>query len=133
MIFGLDRTFPEVWLSKWMARHRAAPSLSPEIENPMRLTMLAMALLTSVAAAQIGIPAHNNVYVGYTRGFNFTAQSAFTISGLDLPMDAFQAGDTAAYAVRINGVSVYNSFGNAGPVAVSLPVVPNDIVDIVGN
>jgi hypothetical protein len=99
----------------------------------MRLTMLAMALLTSVAAAQITIPAHNNVYNGYSRGFGFTAQTAFTIVGLDLPTNAFQAGDTAAYAVRVNGVTMHNSRLNAGPVTVSIPVVPNDIVDIVGN
>lgn len=99
----------------------------------MRLSLLAMALLTNAVAAQIPIPAHNNVYNGYSRGFSFTAQTTFHIVCLDLPIDAFQPGDTAAYAVRVNGVTVHNSRGNAGPVVVSIPVMTNDLVDIVGN
>jgi hypothetical protein len=51
------------------------------------------ALLASVAIGQIPIPPHSVGYTGFTRGFQFTAQSGFFIVGLDLPLDAFQAGD----------------------------------------
>ena len=63
----------------------------------------ALALLAGLASAQVTLPAHNNVYNGYSRGYNFTAQTAFQIVRLDLPTVSYQAGDTAGYLVRLNG------------------------------
>ena len=99
------------------------------------LSALAACALASAAVAQIPIPIppHASVYNGFTRGFTFTAQTPFTITTLDLPVDAFQAGDTAAYLVRVNGVVVHWSRGNAGAVGVAIPVAINDVVDIGGN
>jgi hypothetical protein len=94
---------------------------------------LAFALSAGAALGQVGIPAHSNVYTGFSRGFNFVAQSSFSIVQLDLPLDAYVAGFTASYLVRINGVTVLHSIGNAGPIAGSVPVQTGDVVDIIGN
>ena len=95
--------------------------------------LVGAALLAGAAVAQVAIPPHASVYNGYSRGFNFTAQTSFFITALDLPLDAKQAGDTASYLVRINGVVAQWSIGNAGLIATSLPVVTGDVVDIIGN
>ena len=97
------------------------------------LASMAVCLLAGAVAAQIPIPPHAAVYNGFTRGFTFTAQTTFTIVGLDLPLDAFQVGDTAAYLVRVNGNVVLWSRGNAGPIAAAIPVASGDVVDIGGN
>ena len=94
---------------------------------------LAAALLASVAIGQVAIPAHNNVYTGFSRGFNFVAQSSFAIVQLDLPPEAYAAGYTASYLVRINGITVLHSIGNGGPIAASIPVQTGDLVDVIGN
>lgn len=100
----------------------------------MRLSALfATALLSAAALGQVAIPAHNNVYTGYSRGFNFVAQTQFVIVQLNLPPDAFVTGYTASYLVRINGVVALQSRGNAGALATSLPVSIGDNVDIIGN
>jgi hypothetical protein len=95
--------------------------------------LVGAALLAGAAVAQVAIPPHASVYNGFSRGFNFTAQTSFFITALDLPLDAKQAGDTASYLVRINGVVAQWSIGNAGLIATSLPVVTGDVVDIIGN
>ncbi len=95
--------------------------------------LLATALLASAATAQVTIPAHNNAYTGYSRGFNFTASTPFFIVQLDLPIDAFQVGDTAGYLVRVNGTTALWSIGNAGPIATAIPITPGDVVDVIGN
>ncbi len=97
------------------------------------LSSIAVCLLAAVTAAQIPIPPHAAIYNGFSRGYTFTAQTTFTITGLDLPIDAFQAGDTAAYLVRVNGAVSLWSRGNVGPIAAAIPVVTGDVVDIVGN
>ena len=100
----------------------------------MRVSFLVAALgLVSAVSAQIVTHAHGSVYNGYTRGFNFTSSISFNIVGLDLPLDAFQAGDTASYLVQVNGTNVHYSTGNSGLVAVNIPVLPGDVVDILGN
>lgn len=100
----------------------------------MRLSALfATALLSAAALGQVAIPAHNNVYTGFSRGFNFTAQAPFLITQLDLPLDAFVAGYTANYLVRINGVVALHSQGNAGALPTSLAISLGDNVDIIGN
>jgi PKD repeat protein len=99
-----------------------------------RIAALAACLGTvSVAQNQIQIPPHVSVYNGFSRGFSFTALNNFIITGLDLPPDAFQAGDTAGYLVQVNGVEVLRSVGNAGAITTSLIINPGDAVDIVGN
>ncbi len=87
----------------------------------------------SVAQTVIGIPPHASVYNGFSRGFNYTSNVNHIITNLDLPPDAFQAGDTASYMVRINGVEVLLSVGNAGAIATNLLVFPGDVVDVIGN
>jgi hypothetical protein len=100
----------------------------------MRLVSSLLAtLITSAAVAQVAIPAHSAIYNGYSRGFNFTASIPFIITQLDLPTNAFQAGDTAAYLVRINGNVAYWSRGNVGLVSPGVLVNPGDVVDIIGN
>jgi hypothetical protein len=97
-------------------------------------TLLAALALSAVATAQIALPPHASVYNGYTRGFNFTAQTSFYIVQLDLPTNAFQAGDTAGYMVRVNGAMVFRSVGNAtSTVPTSIQIVTGDVVDILGN
>lgn len=90
-------------------------------------------LLASTALCQVTIPPHASIYNGYSRGFNFTANTNFIITQLDLPVDAFQAGDTAGYLVRINGNVALYSTGNAGAVSASLLVNTGDVVDVIGN
>ena len=97
------------------------------------LQTLAFCLLAGAAAAQIPIPPHAAIYNGYSRGFQFIAQTPFVITGLDLPPNAFQAGDTASYLVRVNTNVVLWSIGNAGPIAASIPIAIGDNVDIIGN
>jgi hypothetical protein len=95
--------------------------------------ILATALLTGAAVAQVTIPPHSTTYVGFSRGFNFTANTSFFIVGLDLPPDAFQPGTTASYLVRVNGAVALWSIGNAGLITTNIPVVNGDVVDVIGN
>ena len=101
----------------------------------MRLfSFLAAALVATVATAQVTIPAHVSVYNGYTRGYNFTAQTAFNIVQLELPTVSQQIGDTAGFLVRVNGNVALRSVGNVGPtLTTSIPVIPGDVVDVMGN
>lgn len=103
----------------------------------MKFPILAGALcaLAASAVAQIPIPAHSSIYNGYSRGFNFTAQTTFQIEKLDLPLDAQQSGDTAGYLIHVNGTEVFRSVGNAGAITLTTPIVikSGDVVDIVGN
>ena len=100
----------------------------------MRLSaILATTLLAATAVGQVTIPAHSVVYNGYSRGYNFTANTSFFIVGLDLPLDAFQAGDTASYLVRVNGVVAIRSVGNASAIATNIQVNTGDLVDVIGN
>jgi len=93
-----------------------------------------LALASTALCQQTIIPGpHSSAYNGYSRGFSFTSTQAFNITNLDLPLDAQQVGDTAAYLITINGTQVYHSYGNAGPVGVALPVAIGDIVRVVGN
>ncbi len=94
----------------------------------------ATALLSLPALAQVGIPAHSSTYNGYSRGYNFTAQTTFFINQVGLPPEAMQAGDTAGFLIRVNGNVALHSIGNAGPnVATSILVNPGDVVDVIGN
>lgn len=97
------------------------------------LCATAAALLVSTALAQIPIPGHSSSYTGYSRGFNFTSNTNFVITQLDLPLDAYQAGDTASYMIRVNGVEVLRSVGNAGAIGASILISPGDVVDVIGN
>jgi hypothetical protein len=94
---------------------------------------LAALLAAPAALAQVPIPAHARVYNGLSRGYNFTANTNFVITQLGLPPEAFQAGDTAGYMVRINGVEVLRSVGNAGNINTAILVNSGDVVDVIGN
>jgi hypothetical protein len=96
-------------------------------------SVLAAAVLAAAATAQVAIPPHASVYNGYSRGFNFTAATAFFIVQLDLPLDAYQVGDTASYLVRVNGTTALWSIGNAGPITTNIQVNTGDVVDVIGN
>ena len=97
------------------------------------LTSSAAMMLASAAICQVALPPHSNIYNGFTRGYTFTSATNFIIQQLDLPLDAYQAGDTAGYMVRVNGTQAHLSRGNAGPVSTSILVNPGDIVDVLGN
>jgi hypothetical protein len=103
------------------------------MKTPGRLALLGLVAFASPVLAQVTIPPHASVYNGFTRGFNFTANTTFLINQLDLPPEAMQAGDTASYMVLINGVEVLRSVGNAGAISTSIVVSPGDVVDILGN
>ncbi len=87
----------------------------------------------SSAMAQVPIPPHASTYNGFSRGYNFTANTSFVITQLALPTEAFQAGDTASYMVRVNGAEALRSVGNAGAIATNVAIASGDIVDIIGN
>jgi PKD repeat protein len=87
----------------------------------------------SVAQTVIPIPPHSTVYNGFSRGLNYTSNVNHIITNLDLPPEAQQAGDTASYMVRVNGVEVLRSTGNAGAISSNLLVFPGDVVDVFGN
>ncbi|MCC6659413.1 MAG: PEP-CTERM sorting domain-containing protein [Phycisphaerales bacterium] len=89
--------------------------------------------LAGSAMAQVAIPPHASVYNGFTRGFSFTSQVAFTITELSLPTEAFQPGDTASYMILLNGAEAYRSVGNAGAVNPNFNVAVGDVVGIIGN
>ncbi|MBK8980431.1 MAG: hypothetical protein IPM29_31400 [Planctomycetes bacterium] len=97
------------------------------------LPLATAALLAAPVLAQVAIPPHATVYNGYSRGYNFTANTRFIIAQLGLPPDAMQAGDTASYMVRVNGVEVLRSVGNAGNISTSILVNVGDVVDVIGN
>jgi uncharacterized protein (TIGR03382 family) len=104
----------------------------------MKTAKIAMGVVlaaATTAAAQnlVDIPPHASVYNGFSRGFYFDAQTNFSIVRMDLPMDAFQAGDTAGYLVTVNGVDVMHSIGNSGAIAVNIPISMGDRVEIYGN
>ena len=99
----------------------------------MKIALVIAALATSAIAQQIPLPPHASVYNGFSRGFGFTSSVDFLITSMDLPLDAQQAGDTAGYGVRVNGVVVYQTGGNAGAVAPGLTILTGDVVEIVGN
>ncbi len=94
-----------------------------------------LASLAGSATAQIGIPPHNRNYTGFSRGFSFVANTDFFINKLDLPLDAFVAGDTASYLITLNGVEVLRNVGGAGAhtLAAPLSIKTGDLVLIVGN
>lgn len=97
-------------------------------------SLAAATLFASVALSQVAIPPHSAIYNGYSRGFNFTAQTTFIITQLELPLNAQQAGDTANFLVRINGTTALHSVANVGPaIPASILVLPNDVVDVIGN
>ena len=132
------RTGASIDPSAVAASHCAASSAGLPVPShplrPMQLhAALAVALFASAAVAQITIPPHFSVYNGYSRGFNFTAQTSFVIISLDLPTDAKQTGDTASYLVRVNGATALWSIGNAGAIASSIVVNTGDVVDVIGN
>jgi PKD repeat protein len=101
----------------------------------------ALVALAAAGVAQTGnqvlIPPHNNIYNGFSRGYGFVAGGDFFIQDLELPPDAMQAGDTAGVFVRVNGVNVMASIGNAGavmtPAGGPIQVFTGDVVDVVGN
>lgn len=102
----------------------------------MNITHLAvLGVLASSAICQIPIPSHASTYNGYSRGFNFTANTRFFINKLDLPTNAFQTGDTASYMIHVNGVEVLRSVGNAGALTLATPlgILSGDVVNIIGN
>ena len=100
----------------------------------------AIVALAATAVAQTGnqvvIPPHVTVYNGFSRGFNFTAAGDFFIQDFELPLDAQQAGDTAGVVVRVNGVEVFTSIGNAGAIITPpgpIQIFTCDVVDVNGN
>lgn len=95
---------------------------------------LALAALTSVALSQVTIPPHSSTYNGYTRGYYFVAQTNFNIVQLELPTNAYQAGDTAGFLVRVNGATALRSVGNpTATISTFIPIAIGDTVDILGN
>ncbi|MCA8947853.1 MAG: PKD domain-containing protein [Planctomycetes bacterium] len=103
----------------------------------MQLLIQAATVATVFAAGalcqQIAIPPHASTFNGFSRGFHYTAPVDHVITRLDLPVDAFQAGDTASYLVRINGATALSSAGNAGAIATAILVQTGDLVDVIGN
>jgi len=92
------------------------------------------ALIASSALCQITIPPHSAIYNGFSRGYNFTAATNFTIARLQLPPEAMQAGDTGSFLVRINGVTTLRTVGVAGDsIFPNISVNNGDVVDIIGN
>jgi PKD repeat protein len=96
-------------------------------------TALAAALLAATGIGQVTIPPHSAIYNGFSRGFNFTAATNFIITQLNLPLDAFQAGDTASYLVRKNGAVTLHEVGNAGAIPTAIQVNTGDVIDVIGN
>ncbi len=109
--------------------------------KPVLIAALAAATFISSALCQVVIPPHASTYNGFSRGFNFTAAANMILQDVELPLDAYQAGDEAAYLIRINGNVAYYSRGNvptaANPGARtsvgSLLVSTGDVVDVIGN
>ncbi|MDO8349321.1 MAG: hypothetical protein Q7T30_03720 [Planctomycetota bacterium] len=102
--------------------------------SALRSAAIATLLLSPFVTCQVPIPPHANPYTGFSRGFHFTANTNFNIVQLGLPLDAFVAGDTAGFLVRVNGAVVLHSIGNVGPAIVtSIPVALGDVVDVIGN
>ncbi len=98
------------------------------------LTVAVVALASSMASAQqITVGPHSASYTGFSRGFSYTAPVDHTILRLELPLDNFAVGDLASYLVGVNGVDAVYSIGNAGAIAVNIPVLAGDAVIIIGN
>lgn len=96
--------------------------------------LLAATAFAASSLSQVALPPHASTYNGFTRGYNFTAGNTFIINQLELPMDAFQNGDTMSVLVRLNGNVAFFSTGTPGPtVPCSVIVNPGDVVDVVGN
>lgn len=100
----------------------------------------ALVALAAAGVAQTGnqvlLPVHSNVYNGFSRGYDFIAGSDFFIQDFELPVDAFQAGDTAGILIRVNGAIVFNTVGNAAAImtpASPLQIFTGDTVAVVGN
>lgn len=103
--------------------------------------LLPVLLLAGPTLSQslVQIPAHRNTYTGFSRGFQFVAQTAFDIVRLELPPEAFAPGDTAGYLVIVNGVErlrrvgIAPGPGGAGSLATRLTILPGDDVSVLGN
>lgn len=80
----------------------------------------------------VAVPAHGSILAGHSRGYRVAAQTSFNIRQLALPPQAFAAGCTASYLLRLNGTIVYRSVGNTGAVSPNLHVSPGDVVDVIG-
>ncbi|MFO1078767.1 MAG: PKD domain-containing protein [Planctomycetota bacterium] len=93
-------------------------------------------LLAAVASAQnqVALPAHSAVYNGFTRGYTFTAQNNFIIQQVELPLNAFQTGDSAGFYLRVNGANTFFNVGGSSAVqTTSIIINPGDVVDVFGN
>jgi hypothetical protein len=101
-------------------------------------TIAALAAIASSAIAQgnVAIPAHTVVYNGFSRGYSMTANVGFEIDQMELPLDAFQATDTASFLIQVNGTDVFLDTGGTSAVVNVIPpvlVIPGDVVMCVGN
>ena len=102
---------------------------------------VALAALAAPAFAQTGtqvaLPAYNNTYNGFSRGYSFTAGSNFFIQDTELDATAQQAGDTMSIRVVVNGTEVMYSAGTPGPIVTPaggpLSIFAGDLVEVVGN
>lgn len=90
----------------------------------------------------VAIPGPSSVYNGFSRGFSFVAQTGCEFVRMGLPIDAFQAGDTASYLVEVNGNQAVYQTGVApganGEATINIPagtciIAPGDTVLVVGN
>ena len=102
---------------------------------------VALAALAAPAFAQTGtqvaLPAYNNTYNGYSRGYSFTAGSNFFIQDTELDGTAQQTGDTMSIRVSVNGTEVMYSAGTPGPIVTPaggpLQINAGDLVEVIGN
>src|SRR5688572_10757400 len=100
------------------------------------IVLAASTLLAGIASSQnpVALPTHAATYNGFTRGFNFTAATSFSIVALELPSNAYQAGDTAGFLVRVNGAVALWSIGNScSLIPTNIPIALGDVVDVMGN
>jgi PKD repeat protein len=94
------------------------------------------AVASSSLAQQVVIPGHTAVYNGFSRGYSLIANVDFDIDKIELPVDAYLAGDTASFTIEVNGTPMFYDIGGTSaflPVNPPVQVLTGDVVLVVGN
>jgi hypothetical protein len=102
----------------------------------LALSIAILGLASQSIAQQVVIPAHTTIYNGYSRGYSTVAATNFDINLMELPVDAYQTGDTGSFLIQVNGVDVFHDFGGTAAIVNVIPpvtVLTGDIVMVVGN
>lgn len=117
---------------------------TPVLQNTT--TYYATAAMTGGNINELPMPAHGSVLVGNARGYHFTAPTSFTITGLEVPVQA--TGGQSIAVIKFNPNAQIPGWGSStndftvlyltqnnaatGLIPVNIPVNQGDVIGILG-